>query len=231
MYRRWRRFATSRKEGSRDWCFGQGGSTACSFAPIAREDGVREAIGIRSDEVVVSYVSRIAPEKNVAFLADALSELVARRSDVRLLFVGDGPDRATLEARLAGKAVFAGYRSGEDLADHYSAGDVFAFASKTETFGNVVLEAMASGMPVVALAAGGVGDTVRTGKNGVAVDPEASPTEFSKALEDLCREENLRRTLSAGALEHARSQSWSAIMEGLRNRYQKIAARRLTKSI
>ena len=117
---------------------------------------------------MISYVSRIAAEKNVAYLADALALVAARRPEVRILFVGDGPTRGELERRIGSIARFAGYRVGDDLADHYAAGDIFAFASLTETFGNVVLEAMASGMPVVAVRAGGVGDTVQDGKHGAA---------------------------------------------------------------
>ena len=120
---------------------------------------------------MITYVSRIAPEKNVDYLAEALAIVAARRPDVRILLVGDGPSRAALERRLGPCARFAGYRAGEDLADHYAAADIFAFSSLTETFGNVVLEAMASGLPVVALRAGGVGETVRSGETGLLVEP------------------------------------------------------------
>ena len=112
---------------------------------------LRRALGWSADDLVVTYVSRIAPEKNVDYLADALTIVAERRPDVRVLLVGDGPTRPALEQRIGSFAHFAGYRQGEDLADHYAASDIFAFSSLTETFGNVVLEAMASGLPVVAL--------------------------------------------------------------------------------
>ena len=76
-------------------------------------------------------------------------------------------------------ARFVGYRSGDDLADHYAAADLFAFSSLTETFGNVVLEALASGLPVVALRAGGVGDIVRPGVTGLLLEPDATPEQFA----------------------------------------------------
>ena len=79
-------------------------------------------------------------------------------------------------------ARFVGYRKGEDLADHYAAADLFAFASRTETFGNVVLEAMASGLPVVGLRAGGVAETVQSGTTGFLVDPAGPPSHMADAL-------------------------------------------------
>ena len=110
---------------------------------------VRRALGWSRDDVVIAYVGRIAPEKNVEYLADALANVAAERPAVRILFVGDGPARGMLEKRVGAIAHFAGYRQGADLADHYAAADLFAFSSRTETLGNVVLEAMSSGLPVV----------------------------------------------------------------------------------
>ena len=139
---------------------------------------VRRALGWAPDDVVITYVSRIASEKNVDYLADALAIVAARRPEVRILWVGDGPARPALEQRIGSFAHFAGYRQGEDLADHYAASDIFAFSSLTETFGNVVLEAMASGLPVVALRAGGVGETVQSGTTGILVEPSEPPAQF-----------------------------------------------------
>ena len=123
---------------------------------------------------MIGYVGRIAVEKNVVFLAEALARVAAERPAVRFLFVGDGPARGELERRMGPHARFVGYRSGEDLADHYAAADLFAFSSLTETFGNVVLEALASGLPVVALRAGGIGDIVRPGVTGFLLEPDAT---------------------------------------------------------
>src|SRR5262249_38917740 len=140
---------------------------------------VRRELGWRPEDLVITYVSRIAPEKNVDYLADALAIVAARRPEVGILFVGDGPSRAGLEHRLGPVARFVGYRQGEDLADHYAASDIFAFASLTETFGNVVLEAMASGLPVVALRAGGVGETIQSGTTGILVEPSEPPEQLA----------------------------------------------------
>jgi len=181
---------------------------------------VRQALGWGPNDLVISYVSRIAPEKNVSYLADALAIVAARRPDVRILFVGDGPTRSDLERRIGAIGSFAGYRMGEELADYYSAGDLFAFSSLTETFGNVVLEAMASGMPVAALRAGGVGDTVRPGKTGLLVEPTEPPARFAEAILALIAEPARLQAMAEAARAYALSQSWDAIMSELRQRYQ-----------
>jgi glycosyltransferase involved in cell wall biosynthesis len=198
----------------------------CSFFRPDRPGraAVREAMGWKPDDVVLTYVSRIAPEKNVEYLADALAIVAAKRPDVRIQFVGDGPSREELERRMGGSARFAGYRVGDELADHYAAGDVFAFTSTTETFGNVVLEAMASGLPVVALRAGGVGEIVRDGETGLLVDPESPPEAFAAVLLRLVDQADLRRRLAASARTYAESQSWDSIMDGLRDRYAGVIA-------
>ncbi|MBV8337752.1 MAG: glycosyltransferase, partial [Alphaproteobacteria bacterium] len=105
--------------------------------------------------------------------------------------------------------------------DHYAAADLFAFSSKTETFGNVILEAMASGLPVVALRAGGVADNVQPGVTGSLIEPDAPPARFAEALITLVDDPDLRRRVAASARAFALEQSWGAIMETLRRRYQR----------
>ncbi|HZW33785.1 MAG TPA: glycosyltransferase family 1 protein [Isosphaeraceae bacterium] len=183
---------------------------------------VRRALGWAPEDVVIGYVSRIAAEKNVDHLAAALAIVTSRRPEVRVLFVGDGPSRPALERRLGSVARFVGYRKGEDLADHYGAADLFAFTSLTETFGNVVLEAMASGLPVVALRAGGVGETVQSGTTGLLAEPSEPPQRLADALLSLIDQPDQRQRMAAAARLYALSQSWDAIMGGLRRRYQDL---------
>jgi glycosyltransferase involved in cell wall biosynthesis len=192
---------------------------------------VRRALGWAPEDVVITYVSRIAPEKNVDYLAAALAIVASRRPDVRLLLIGDGPSRPALEQRIGSIAHFAGYLQGEALSDHYSAADIFAFSSLTETFGNVVLEAMSSGLPVVALRAGGVGESVQSETTGFLVEPSEPPARFAAALLRLIDHPQQRHEMARAAREYAVSQSWDAIMGGLRERYQRIVderARNLT---
>jgi glycosyltransferase involved in cell wall biosynthesis len=185
---------------------------------------VRRALGFRPEDVVVAYVSRIAVEKNVGFLAAALARVAADRTGVRYLFVGDGPARGEVERKLGQHARFVGYRSGDDLADHYAAADLFAFSSLTETFGNVVLEALASGLPIVALGAGGIGDIVQPGITGLLCAPDATVDEFAGAVKTLIDDTELRLRTAESARAYALTQSWDAIMDGLRERYLQVAA-------
>jgi glycosyltransferase involved in cell wall biosynthesis len=183
---------------------------------------VRRARGWSPEDLVITYVSRIAPEKNVDYLADALAIVASRKREVKLLFVGDGPSRRALEARIGKIAHFAGYRQGAELADHYAAGDLFAFSSRTETLGNVVLEAMASGLPVVALKAGGVAETVQSGSTGILVEPDQPAHRFAAAILWLIEQSDERRRMSEAARAFAVSQSWHALMSDLRGRYQRV---------
>jgi glycosyltransferase involved in cell wall biosynthesis len=188
---------------------------------------VRRALGWSPDDVVITYVSRIAPEKNVDYLADALAIVASRRPDVRILFVGDGPSRSALQARIGAIAHFAGYRSRADLADHYAAGDLFAFASRTETLGNVVLEAMSSGLPVVALEAGGVSETVQSGSTGILIAAEEPVERFATAILWLIEQSDERRRMAEAARAYALGQTWEAIMDSLRLRYHSVIGKSL----
>lgn len=185
-------------------------------------DAVRQALGFRPGQVVVGYVSRIAAEKNINYLVSALESVASERPEARFLFVGDGPARTETERRMGAHARFVGYRSGDDLADHYAAADLFVFSSLTETFGNVILEAMASGLPVVALRAGGVGDTVHPGETGFLIDPGGPPSEFAGAVLRVIDGEALRRRMASSARAYATSQSWTEIMGALRDRYREV---------
>lgn len=187
-------------------------------------DRVRRELGFTPEDVVIGHVSRIAVEKNVGYLGEALALVTAARPGVRLLIVGDGPARPELEEKLGDAASFVGYRTEDDLADHYAAADLFAFTSLTETFGNVILEAMASGLPVVAVRSGGPGDIVRPGETGLLVDPGAPPGDFSDALIGLVDDLAARSALAASARSYALSQTWDAIMGDLRCRYEAIVS-------
>ncbi len=185
---------------------------------------LRARLGFGPDDVVIGHVGRLAAEKNIDDLAASLNAVLAARPSSRALIVGDGPARAELEEKLGNGAKFVGFLTGDDLADHYAAADLFAFASRTETFGNVVLEAMASGLPVVAVRAGGPVDIIREGATGFLIEPDAMPEAHAAAVIRLVDEPELRRGMGIAARDYAEDQSWSQIMSRLLERYRAVVA-------
>ncbi|HUF19768.1 MAG TPA: glycosyltransferase family 1 protein [Burkholderiales bacterium] len=135
------------------------------FSPARRLAALRKAWGTDESAPVALYVGRLAPEKNLHLVVHAFDAMHAVDSRARLVWVGDGPERATLQKQHPDH-VFVGMRSGEDLAAHYASCDVFLFPSLTETFGNVTLEAMASGLAVVAYDYAAAQQHIVHGENG-----------------------------------------------------------------
>jgi glycosyltransferase involved in cell wall biosynthesis len=138
------------------------------FDPRHRDPGLRSGWGLDDGGPAVLHVGRIATEKNLELAVRAFRALQARRPSARMVWVGDGPERARLQ-RGNPDFVFAGVRHGEDLARHYASADLFCFPSRSETFGNVTLEALASGIPVIAFDTGAARERLRDGVDGAAV--------------------------------------------------------------
>ena len=180
--------------------------TGVDVAGFARGGGAafRARLGLPPRALVVGSVSRLAQEKNLGYLAEAAALFLRHRPKARFLAVGEGPAATELAAifrrrGVAGQLVLAGRQTGRALAAAYAAMDLFAFASRSETQGMVITEAMAAGLPVVALAATGVRDVVRDGVNGVLLPARARPAAFAAALGALADDPERRRTLAAGA--------------------------------
>ncbi|MGC4074149.1 MAG: glycosyltransferase, partial [Nibricoccus sp.] len=168
----------------------------------------RERWNIPQDAVVVGHLGRLAPEKNLTFLAESVVRTLKQQKSTWLLVVGDGPSREDLEKIVATHGVgervrFAGKLTGNDLHDAYAAMDVFAFASQSETQGMVLAEAMAAGCPVIALDASGAREIVRDKENGRLLPADASTADFSKALDQVVRSAALRKKWSDGARKQA----------------------------
>jgi len=166
--------------------------TGIDSAAFEHGDGARFRAerGIAEDELVIGHVGRLAREKNLSFLAEAAAEALTRLPRTRLLIVGSGPETATLQEALRardreGQLVLTGKLTGPRLYDAYRAMDVFAFASQSETQGMVLAEAMAAGLPVVALDGPGVRDVVEEGINGHLLPESASTVDMAAALEAL----------------------------------------------
>ena len=138
------------------------------FHPGWRDNALRQAWGVGPDDLGVLYVGRLAAEKNLPLLVRAFRAVQGQDPSAKLIIVGDGPEREALR-ELAPDAVFAGVRRGDDLAQHYASADLFVFPSRSETFGNVILEAMASGLATVAFDYGATREHLVDGTHGAAV--------------------------------------------------------------
>ena len=180
------------------------------FDPARRDESLRAQWGVRPDQLVVGYIGRLAPEKNLAVLLRAFDAVRAADPRAKLVFVGDGPMRAELQARCP-DAHFAGQRTGDDLAAHYASADLFLFPSVTETFGNVTTEAMSSGLAVVAFDYAAAARFIRSEVDGVLVpfgDADAFVAAAARTASDLAR----CRTMGAHARVTARALDWEGVV-------------------
>jgi glycosyltransferase involved in cell wall biosynthesis len=183
------------------------------FDPARRSAALRAQWGAGPADPVLLYVGRIAAEKNLDALIPAYAAVRARAPRCRLVLVGDGPARAHLEARCP-DAIFAGMRRGTDLAAHYASADVFVFPSLTETFGNVTIEALASGLAVVAFNCAAAAQTIRHADNGLlaAVD---DPGAFAALAASAASDPALARAMGRRARESALELSWERVVQEL----------------
>jgi len=183
------------------------------FHPGFRDTAWRAAHG-PGRSLKLLYVGRLSREKNLHVLAEAFRRLVPTRPDVALVLVGDGPCRAELERMLHGApATFTGVLSGEALARAYASSDLFVFPSKTDTFGRVVLEAQASGLPVIVSDAGGPKDAMQDGRTGVVVrdlDADSLARAMDEVTNDPARMALYRRQAIAFASRQSLAASFSA---------------------
>ena len=187
------------------------GVDTVQFHPGRRSEAMRQAWGICDpDTPVVACVGRLAAEKNLSLLLEAFAAIRAVRPDARLLLVGDGPMRSELMTRCP-TAIFAGQRSGTDLATHYASADLFLFPSLTETFGNVTSEAMASGLPVLAFDYAGAAQLIRHEDTGHLV-PYGDSAGFVRAAMQLAKQPMACRAMGAQARRTVESKGWGEIV-------------------
>ncbi len=154
----------------------------------------------------VLYVGRLSAEKGLDLLADAYLEARERDRRLHLVLVGRGPEEELLRARLDGKATFLGWLEGDELASAYASADLFVFPSSTDTFGQVILEAQASGLPVLAVRAGGPAELIEDGRTGCLVP--ADTYELATAIRGIARRQALLRRLATGGLLAVRERTW-----------------------
>ena len=183
------------------------------FDPIRRSQELRAAWGVHGQGLAVLYVGRIAPEKNLDLLVRAFQAMARVRPDARLILVGDGPELAQLKAAHP-NFVYCGARRGEDLARHYASADAFLFPSLTETFGNVLLEAMASGLPCVGFDYAAAAEHIRHGCNGLKAR-YGDAGEFILQSLRLKEDTGLRDSLGREARATALNLSWQHVFSRL----------------
>jgi len=191
------------------------------FNPARRSERLRAAWGCSGGETVALHVGRIAPEKNLGLFVDAALGMQAIDPKVRVVLVGDGPQGPALRKRHP-EFIFAGMRTGEDLAEHYASADAFLFPSVTETFGNVTLEAMASGLAVVAYDYAAAQQYLRHGVSGLLA-PQGDAAEFIAMAAQLARNRDLRSRFGREARRAAEAASWDRAFDELERVLRNIA--------
>lgn len=194
------------------------------FAPEQRDMEWRRSLGIADDEVAVGFVGRLVMEKGLDVFADAIDELERRGIRHKVLVIGEGPAHGWFERRLP-DAVFAGFQKGADLGRAVASCDMLFNPSVTETFGNVTLEAMAAGLPVVAARATGSQSLVRDGVTGRLVGPGAIG-DFADALQLYCESAEARAGAGMAGRRASERYGWDQVNRVLLDAYLRIARQR-----
>ncbi len=192
------------------------------FSPARRSLEWRRSLGVGDDEVLVTFVGRLVKEKNTDLVVRIFKRLRERGIAFRAMFVGNGPEEETIKAALP-DALFAGFLVGEALSRAYASADIFLFPSESETFGNVTLEAMASGLPTVCADASGSRSLVVDGETGYLV-PASDEAGFIERLSRLIADADLRARMGKAARQQAQKFSWDDILSGLLQSYADVVA-------
>ncbi|MFM7403816.1 MAG: glycosyltransferase family 4 protein [Erythrobacter sp.] len=199
------------------------------FSAARRDPEWRKAMGLIDSDVAIVFLGRLVMEKGLDVFSETITRLRQSGAPHKVLVIGDGPTRGWFEANLPG-GIFAGFKTGEALGQALASGDVFFNPSVTETFGNVTLEAMASGLPVVAAGATGSASLVANGVTGRLVAPSGSKdgdaAAFAEALAPYCTDPALRAAHGAAGETRACDYSWEAINAVVADTYVQLVEER-----
>ena len=180
------------------------------FNPRKRNLELRKAWGANEATKVLIYVGRLAAEKNLTTIFDAYQSAKRIEPNTKLVLVGDGPLRDELMTEHP-EVIFPGFQKGRELAEHYASGDIFLFASQTETFGNVTLEAMASGLAVVAYPLAAAAELIQSGHNGMLAMDQGG-LYFEMAVQALINQPMLVEKIKLNAANVGENYSWESIL-------------------
>jgi phosphatidylinositol alpha 1,6-mannosyltransferase len=198
------------------------GIDARRFSPDLRDEALRASWGAAPEVPVLLFVGRLVREKDLLEFEAITRRLRERELEFRLVLVGDGPLLEELERALP-EARFAGHRDGDDLARHFASADLFLFPSTTETFGNVVVEAAASGVPAVVAGRGGPPDLIVPGETGLIARAN-DPTDFAASVAGLLGNRERLSAMGRSARSLAVERDWERINLRLIERYRELAA-------
>jgi phosphatidylinositol alpha 1,6-mannosyltransferase len=194
------------------------------FNPERRDMAWRRSLGIADDEMVIAFLGRVVMEKGLDVFADAIHAFATFGINHRVLVIGEGPARPWFEEQVP-EAIFLGQQTGDDLARALASTDVFLNPSITEAFGNVTLEAMACGLPVIAAESTGATNLVQSGITGTLVDG-TNPDEFADALAAYARDPALRRRHGDAGLAAAKLMDWDTINSAVIRAYKHAIVKR-----
>ena len=200
------------------------------FHPRFRSDDYRARFGLGPGDLLVTYIGRIAREKNLELLLRAWETLAPLRGTAQLVLVGQGPLEQEIRRREVAGVHVTGLLQGHELSAAYASAAVVTFPSPTETFGNSLLEAMGSGLPSLVAASGGVLEFSEHGRNAWLVAPDSTEA-IEEGLERLLTDAALRRRLAEGGLETARARDWAQVYDRLILDYREaIAGKGMTQA-
>ena len=199
------------------------------FNPGRRSPEWRRSVGLADGEMAVAFLGRIVMEKGLDVFADAIRAATARNVPLRVVVIGDGPARPWFEQNLPDKSIFVGMQAGTDLATALASTDLFLNPSITETFGNVTLEAMACGLPVIAAEASGATNLVQAGVTGTLVTP-LDTDGFAAALHAYQQDPALRVRHGEAGLAFAKTMDWDEINAAVMRVYARVIERRRART-
>ena len=208
------------QKGMTTGVWGRGVDTV-RFTPERRDEALRARL-LGDGNVLLLFVGRLSTEKRVDVLLDAFARLHAAMPGARLVLAGEGLSRAGFEAQAPRGTTFLGELHGDDLATLYASADAFCFPSTTDTFGQVILEAAASGLPAAAAAAGGALELVQDGRTGLLAPPD-DPIGLAAAIRELSAFPERRRRFGQAARAAALDRTWERSFEELRRAYEMVA--------